>query len=189
MKRIDMKMFFLAVVLLGVLLIASGCCIRHEWKEATCMEPSVCAECGKSQGEALGHNWQAATCARPKTCSVCHLTDGAALGHSWQDADCLTPKTCITCALTSGKALGHNWQKATCTQAKLVCVVRIRRERRWGITGWMRVVQCRRFAANVSLCMEIHLDIPGRRHPVRLHGIVLSVRKRRARNWGMILLV
>lgn len=118
MKRINMKMVFLAVMLLGVLLIASGCCIRHEWKEATCTEPSACAECGKTRGEAVGHTWQAATCARPKTCSACYMTEGAALGHVWQDADCLNPKTCMTCGLTAGNALGHNWQKATCTQAK-----------------------------------------------------------------------
>ena len=40
-------------VLLCLCLGACGC--RHEWKEADCDHPRVCALCGESEGEALGH--------------------------------------------------------------------------------------------------------------------------------------
>ena len=59
----------------------TGCCISHEWQEATCETPQTCVKCGKIEGEALGHTWKAATCTEPKTCSVCGKTEGEAIGH------------------------------------------------------------------------------------------------------------
>lgn len=74
----------LTVMLLTVALL-SGCCLSHEWQDATCETPKTCAKCQETEGEALGHKWVDATCETPKTCSVCSQTEGEALGHemSW----------------------------------------------------------------------------------------------------------
>lgn len=70
--------FFTCVVLLA--------CNSHShiWKDATCLEPKTCSECGATEGEALGHDWKAATCTEAKTCSRCGATEGEALGHEWK---------------------------------------------------------------------------------------------------------
>ena len=67
----------------AVLLAASlaGCCMKHEWAEATCTEPKKCVKCGETEGVANGHKWKAATCTTPKTCETCGKTEGEALGH------------------------------------------------------------------------------------------------------------
>lgn len=109
-----------AVGLMSLLL--TGCCLSHEWQDATCTDPQTCAKCGKTQGEALGHSWQDATCTEPKTCSVCGETEGEPLGHDWQDATCTVPKTCSVCGETEGEALGHSWQSATCQVPKTCSV-------------------------------------------------------------------
>ena len=44
------------VLILCVLLSLSGCGCKHEWKAATCTEPSTCTKCGETQGEPLGHD-------------------------------------------------------------------------------------------------------------------------------------
>lgn len=110
-----MKKSYLLIVLALVLVLGlSACGCRHEnWNDADCVTPKTCAECGETEGEALGHSWTDATCDAPKTCTVCGLTEGEALGHNWQDATCDTAKTCATCAATEGEALGHDWQDAT----------------------------------------------------------------------------
>lgn len=119
MKK-KMTLIVLALVLV-LLLTACGC--KHEtWKDATCDTPKTCAECGKTEGEALGHVWLAATCDTPKTCEACGLTEGEAKGHSWTDAACEDPKTCTACGLTEGEALGHSWVEAT-TEAPKTCTV------------------------------------------------------------------
>lgn len=85
----------------------TGCCISHEWQEATCETPKTCAKCGKIEGEALGHTWKAATCTEPKTCSVCGKTEGEETGHlpgGWKvvkkasaEAPGLKVQTCRVC--------------------------------------------------------------------------------------------
>lgn len=114
----------LLVMLLAIACLAmlTGCFCQHEWKEATCVDPSTCAKCEKTEGEALGHVWMAATCETPKTCEVCAVTDGEPKGHSWEEADCVSPKTCSACGLTEGEALGHHWQEAT-TELPKTCDV------------------------------------------------------------------
>lgn len=114
----------LLVLLLAVCCVAmlTGCFCEHEWKDATCVDPSTCAKCEKTEGEALGHVWMAATCEAPKTCEVCGTTDGEPKGHSWVDADCENPQTCETCGKTEGEALGHDWQDAT-TELPKTCAV------------------------------------------------------------------
>ena len=109
------------VLVLALALTACGC--KHEtWNDATCEIPKTCAECGETEGDALGHSWADATCETAKTCETCGATEGEALGHSWVDADCENPKTCATCSLTEGEALGHSWVDAT-TEAPKTCEV------------------------------------------------------------------
>lgn len=100
MKKI-LALILCAAMVLG--LCACGC--RHEWTGADCLTPKTCAECGETEGEALGHDWADATCEAPKTCSRCALTEGEALGHDWQDATTEAPQTCATCAATEGERI------------------------------------------------------------------------------------
>lgn len=111
----------------GLLIIASavflqGCCMSHEWKDATCTEPKTCIKCGTTEGAPAGHNWNAATCEAPKTCTVCGITEGDALGHTWADATCTSPKTCSVCGKKEGEPLGHSWVNATCQTPKTCSV-------------------------------------------------------------------
>lgn len=111
------------LVLILCMGLLTGCMCKHEvWNAADCVTPKTCAECGETEGEALGHVWLAATCDSPKTCETCGITEGEPKGHSWVDAACETPKTCETCGLTEGEALGHNWEDAT-TEAPKTCTV------------------------------------------------------------------
>ncbi len=111
------KLVCILLVVVAVFAL-TGCCISHQWQEATCTEPKTCAKCGKTEGEALGHTWVDATCTEPKTCSVCGETEGEPLGHEWIDATCTEPKTCSVCGETEGEPLGHDWADATCTEPK-----------------------------------------------------------------------
>lgn len=113
-------------ITLGILVILamgclSGCCLSHDWQEATCTRPRTCIKCGETEGEALGHEWQEATCTTAKTCKVCGATKGEPLGHKWQKATCTKPQTCSVCLTTSGSALEHEWQEVTCTKPR-TCV-------------------------------------------------------------------
>lgn len=83
------------VVTLGVLVGLTGCCMSHEWADATCTEPKTCTKCGKTEGEALGHQWIDATCTEPKTCSVCGKTEGESIEHSWVDT--VGGRRCTVC--------------------------------------------------------------------------------------------
>ena len=115
------KRMLTILVLILCLSLLTGCMCKHEvWNDADCVTPKTCAECGETEGTALGHVWLAATCETPKTCEVCATTEGAAKGHSWEDATCETPKTCTDCHLTEGEALGHSWIDAT-TEAPKTC--------------------------------------------------------------------
>ena len=118
MKRI----LTLTALALACVMMLTGCFCQHEvWNPADCVTPKTCAECGETEGEALGHTWLAATCETPKTCETCGLTEGEAKGHSWVDATCEAPRTCEACKLTEGEALGHSWEEAT-TEAPKTCV-------------------------------------------------------------------
>ena len=91
----------------AVLLAASlaGCCMKHEWAEATCTEPKKCVKCGETEGVANGHKWKAATCTTPKTCETCGKTEGEALGYTWVDRTMEKPKTCSVCGATEGSPI------------------------------------------------------------------------------------
>ena len=117
------KKISLLCLVLACVLVLAGCGCKHEtWNEADCLTPKTCAECGETEGEALGHSWVDADCVNPKTCSACGETEGEALGHTWTDADCANPKTCSACGETEGEALGHTWVDAT-TETPKTCSV------------------------------------------------------------------
>ena len=118
MKTIGIRKITYMITLALFLCVFSGCCIKHDWQEATCEEPETCSKCGKTRGEELGHDWEKATCEEPKTCSVCGETKGKPLGHDWEEATCEKPKTCKRCDKTEGEPLEHEWVYATITEPK-----------------------------------------------------------------------
>ena len=77
--------------------LGSGCCIKHEFAEATCTEPATCIKCGETEGEPLGHTWAEATCTEPATCTVCGETTGTPLGHDYAGATLWDPGICTRC--------------------------------------------------------------------------------------------
>lgn len=93
--------------MLAILLVfmMTGCCLSHDWQEATCTEPKTCSKCGETEGEALGHTWKEATCTEPKTCSVCQETEGEALGHTLSEATYWEAAVCSVCGETVGDVL------------------------------------------------------------------------------------
>ncbi len=103
------KSFVLLSIMILCVALLAGCCLRHEWADATCSEPQTCVKCGKTEGEPLGHIWENATCEEPETCSRCGDTKGEALGHSWTEATCEAPRTCSVCSKTEGESLGHTY--------------------------------------------------------------------------------
>ncbi len=111
------KKIIYGISTLVVCFMLTGCCMSHEWKEATCTEPKTCAKCSKSEGEPLGHTWVDATCSEAKHCSVCGEIEGETLEHTWVDATCAEPKHCSVCGVTEGNALEHTLTEANYQQA------------------------------------------------------------------------
>lgn len=109
MKKSVTMITLLLLMIAGTL---SGCGHEHVWREATCKEPMVCIECGKTQGRTAEHEWEDADCTKPKTCSVCGETRGAAAGHTWNAATCMVPKTCSVCGATEGEPQMHSLDDA-----------------------------------------------------------------------------
>lgn len=106
-KRLNVLIF------LGLItVVLSGCCIKHEYIDATCIAPKTCSKCGKTEGEITEHVWKEATCFEPKTCSVCNATEGKMLEHTWTEATCSSPKTCNACGTIEGEALAHTLTEA-----------------------------------------------------------------------------
>lgn len=116
------------ILLLTVLLMAavlSGCCLKHEWADATCEMPKTCVKCEKTEGEALGHSWQDATCEDPMTCASCGKTDGEALGHKvfWTKVDKENMSgSCETCGTSFNEALDWALLGPCNVQGKWTCV-------------------------------------------------------------------
>lgn len=110
------------LLLLSVIFLLAACCMKHEWKVATCSEPKTCVKCGETEGEATGHIWVNATCEKAKYCIGCDMTEGTALGHDWQEATCTEAKKCSICGWTNGDPLGHEWEAATAEKPK-TCIV------------------------------------------------------------------
>lgn len=80
MKRVTALLLSIVICFL-----LCGCCLKHEWTEATCTEPKTCVKCGETEGEALGHLWVDATYKEPKTCSRCGMTEGDPLEAQYFD--------------------------------------------------------------------------------------------------------
>lgn len=88
------KRVWSCIIAAALLACLPGCCVSHDWAEATCTQPETCSKCGKEQGAALGHAWEAATCAQPKTCKACGEEKGEALGHDVIEWTVTTEATC-----------------------------------------------------------------------------------------------
>ena len=81
------KIAFIGSIIIAAVLM-TGCCLKHDWEEATCKDPMTCAKCGKTEGSSLDHEWKAATCTDPKTCSVCGATEGEIGSHNVVNGVC-----------------------------------------------------------------------------------------------------
>ena len=112
------KRLIFGILAIWMTVCFSGCCLSHEWRDATCTEPQACVKCGKTKGKELGHVWTESDCTHPKSCSVCGETEGEPAGHRWKDATCTEPRSCSVCGATEGEALGHSWKEADCLEAK-----------------------------------------------------------------------
>lgn len=74
-----MKRLGLVIIALTVILGGCGLFHEHEWKDATCTTPKVCATCEEVKGEALGHDYAPANYQQPATCRRCDVVDGTVL--------------------------------------------------------------------------------------------------------------
>lgn len=102
--------FILPIFLVLTILCGAGSFVtrcKHQWTDATCSDPKICALCGKTEGTPLEHQWQEATCNAPRTCMLCEKTEGEPLEHTWIEATCTAPKTCSVCGATEGEPLEH----------------------------------------------------------------------------------
>ena len=70
------RLTLIALVLVCALALSACGCKHETWNAATCETPKTCADCGVTEGEALGHAWVDATTEAPKTCEVCGATEG-----------------------------------------------------------------------------------------------------------------
>lgn len=103
-----MKKYFLIQLAIACLLTLAGCGCKHEnWVDANCTTPKTCADCGETEGEALGHDFgdAAEDCENPKTCTRCGQAEQEAKPHDWQDATTEAPKTCAVCGMTEGERI------------------------------------------------------------------------------------
>ena len=108
-----MRRLMIIALALVMLLALAGCACEHEWMEADCVNPRICAKCEEVEGTPLGHTWSAATCVDPKICENCAATEGEPKGHEWVEATCTEPNICSVCGETDGEPLGHAWVDAT----------------------------------------------------------------------------
>ena len=72
--------------------------VTHNWVEASCEQAKHCADCGVTEGEALGHDWEAATYDAPKTCKRCGATEGEPLSRPSEPNE---EKGCKKCSKNS----------------------------------------------------------------------------------------
>ena len=71
--------------LFAVALLLTGCCLQHDWVDATCENPKTCSKCGETEGNALGHEWIDADCENPERCTRCDASEGEPLGHTYSE--------------------------------------------------------------------------------------------------------
>jgi len=60
-------------------LMLTGCCLIHDWQEATCTTPKTCRICGAKKGATADHILTEADYQTPQTCTVCGKTFGDVL--------------------------------------------------------------------------------------------------------------
>lgn len=113
------KHIWLVVILIASLLCGCAESHEHNWKDANCVDPVTCLDCGATQGDPKGHSWIDASCTSAQKCSVCNQIQGEPLGHDWEDASCTAPKHCINCGKETGEMLDHSWIEASCTAPKM----------------------------------------------------------------------
>lgn len=106
-----MKKYSLVVLVGLIVLLLSGCCMSHEWVEATCTEPKTCTKCGETEGETLGHTWVDATCSEAKHCSVCGEVEGETLEHTLTEANYQEGAICSVCGEVVGEPLEADLEK------------------------------------------------------------------------------
>lgn len=51
--------------------ILTGCCLSHDFAEATCTTPATCQKCGVTEGELLDHKWTEGFNINSTICSEC----------------------------------------------------------------------------------------------------------------------
>ena len=102
-----MKRLMIIALALTMLLALAGCACEHEWMDADCVNPRICAKCEEVEGAPLGHTWSAATCVDPKICENCAATEGEPKGHSWVEATCTEPNICSVCGESYGELGAH----------------------------------------------------------------------------------
>jgi len=80
-----MKKTLCMVFTIAALLALSACgeCSHENWLEASCVEPARCADCGLTEGEALGHAAAEASCTEAGLCTRCGETVAELLPHSF----------------------------------------------------------------------------------------------------------
>ena len=83
---------------------------EHEWIPATCLNPTLCIECGETIGEPHEHNWKVATCSEPKQCADCgKLSENiSTLDHKWITITDSKPRKCVACGEIEPMALPKN---------------------------------------------------------------------------------
>lgn len=101
------------LILLLICLLLTSCSCKHEWTEADCVNPQVCAKCSETGAAALGHSWSAATCTEPERCSRCGNIQGNPLGHSfgeWAFAETEMTHACSRCGYSEAAPLDRALQ-------------------------------------------------------------------------------
>ena len=85
--------------------------LGHDYgADVSCSDAAVCTVCGfDNGGEPIGHDWVEATCTDPKMCARagCDEKEGEALGHQMTEGNCLAPSTCERCGHTEGEKKTH----------------------------------------------------------------------------------
>ena len=76
------KKFLIVLAIASMSFSLAGCCLSHNWEEATCDASKMCSKCGKIEGEPLGHEeGTAANYQSGPLCSRC----GAEIGERIPD--------------------------------------------------------------------------------------------------------
>ena len=80
-----MKKKIISLLLVAAMaLTLCACGHEHIWTPATCTEPKTCAECGETEGEALGHVFKDATHFAAPECAVCGAVEGEPLAPDFE---------------------------------------------------------------------------------------------------------